>query len=69
MCVKVLYQDGKILLCPINLPCEKNSECIETCTAEEFLQKECIINNKNNLTVQDSIIKSIKTEISKGQIA
>ena len=68
VCVKVKSENGKILICPINLPCEKNSECIETCTAQEFLEKECIINNKNNQTVQDNIIKSIKTEITNGNL-
>ncbi len=68
ICVKVKSENGKILICPINLPCEKNSECIETCTAQEFLEKECIINNKNNQTVQDNIIKSIKTEITNGNL-
>ena len=35
---------------------------------EEFLNKECIINNKNNKTAQDNIIQSIKTDLTNGNL-
>ena len=68
ICVKFISQDGKILICPINLPYEKSQECVEACTSEEFLNKECIINNKNNKTAQDNIIQSIKTDLTNGNL-
>ena len=67
ICVKILPNET-ILVCPMNLPYEKMKECIEICTPQEFLNKECKINNKNNHTVQDNIINSIKTELSKGNL-
>ena len=68
ICIKIRPDNGTIIICPINLPFEKNRECIEICTAEEFLNKKCKINNKNNVTAQDYIINSIKTEISNGSL-
>ena len=52
-------------ICPINLPYEKNYQCVELCSALEFLYKECKINNHYNLTAKDYIINNIKNEISK----
>lgn len=65
ICVK-FSDDGKILICPINIPFEKQKECVETCTSEEFLNKECTLNNKNNKTAQNDIIQSIKTDLTNG---
>ena len=67
ICVK-FSDDGKILICPINIPFEKQKECVETCTSEEFLNKECTLNNKDNQTAQNDIIKSIKTDLTQGRL-
>ena len=68
ICVKFISEDGNILICPLNLPFEKSHECVEICTSEEFLNKECKLNNKNNQTAQDNIIQSIKTDLSSGNL-
>ena len=67
ICVK-FSDDGTILICPINIPFEKQKECVETCTSEEFLNKECILNNKDNQTQQNDIIQSIKTDLTQGRL-
>ena len=67
ICVK-FSDNGKILICPINLPFEKQKECVETCTSEEFLYKECTLNNKDNITAQNNIIQSIKTDLTQGRL-
>ena len=64
VCVEFLSNDEIIIICPINLPYEKNKECIESCSSLEFLNKKCRINNKNNQTAKDNIIKSIKNDIT-----
>ena len=51
---------------PINIPFEKQKECVETCTSEEFLNKECTLNNKNNKTAQNIITQSINTDLTNG---
>ena len=63
ICVKFLPEKGIIVICPINLPFEKNRECIEQCTAHEFLMEECKLNNNANKTAQDDIAKKIKEGI------
>ena len=67
ICVK-FSDDGKILICPINMPFEKQKECVEICTSEEFLNKECFLNNKDNQTAQNNIIQSIKTDLTQGRL-
>ena len=64
ICVKYLPDKDIILICPIDVPFEKSSECIEQCTAREFLTEECKLNNKNNKTAQNDIIEAIKNGIS-----
>ena len=63
ICVEFL-SDDIIIICPINLPYEKNKECVEICTSLEFLNKVCKINNRNNQTAQNNIANSIKNDIS-----
>ena len=67
-----IYEENNIciffIICPIDLPYEKRKECVETCTGLEFLQKECTINNKQNKTAQDNIIKNIQRDISNGNL-
>jgi len=63
ICVEFL-SDDIIIICPINLPFEKNKECVEICTSLEFLNKVCKINNRNNKTAQNNIADSIKKDIS-----
>ena len=45
----ILSNDNKkcLVLCPENSPFEKNEECYSYCSAEDFFNKLCIINNKN----------------------
>ena len=64
ICVKYLPDKDIILICPINIPFEKNGECIEKCIAHEFLTEECKLNNKNNLTAKNDMIEAIKNGIS-----
>ena len=68
LCVQFIYLNESFLICPINTPFEKNRECIEICTGYEYIKKECTLNNKNNQTAQDNIIKNIKSDISKGNL-
>ena len=67
ICIKYSPKDNSVLICPINLPYEKARECVQTCKALEFLMGLCIINNKNNQTVQFDIIRIIKEELEKGE--
>ena len=62
------YEENNLCICPISLPYEKKSECVETCKASEFLNQECKINNKNNKNAQDNIVNNIKTAISSGDL-
>ena len=64
ICIKFSPDEGIIIICPIDLPYEKNRECVETCTSSEFLNKECKINNLDNKNAQNDIIKSIKYDLS-----
>ena len=67
-----IYEENNIciflVICPIDLPYEKRKECVETCTALEFLKEECTINNRQNKTAQDNIIKNIEKDISNGNL-
>ena len=63
ICVDFFSEEEIIKNCPLNLPYEKNNECVEECNSVDFLNKICKINNKNNQTTFDNIIKSIKNDI------
>ena len=62
-CVQFLPDEGIIIICSIDLPFEKSSECVEECTAYEFLKKECKLNNIMNKTAQDNMAHKIKEGI------
>ena len=53
--------------CPENLSFEKNDECFSDCNAQEFLNKLCIINNKN-INAKEYIINKIENEIIDGSM-
>ena len=68
ICVKFSPEKTTILICEVNLPFEKNNECVETCSAYDFLKKKCKLNNKGNIEAKDNMIKIIQEEIKKGNL-
>ena len=63
----ILSSDNKkcIVVCPENLPFEKNEECFAECTSQDFFNQLCIINNntiQSNEKMVDIIENSIKDE-------
>ena len=61
-----LQSENKCLIsCPENEPFEKNEECITKCSAQEFFNKECIINNKN-INAKEKMVNIISNDIIDG---
>ena len=50
------------IICPEELPFEKNGECFATCDAPEFFNKMCILNNKT-IQAKDYMINEIRNGI------
>ena len=61
---KTLSSDNKICLivCPEERPFEKNEECIEDCSALDFFNNICIINNKNT-NAKEKMVENIENQI------
>ena len=69
ICVKFSPDKKTLLICQKNLPFQKNNECIETCSAYDFLTKECKLNNKENREAESNMIKIIQEGIKNGDLA
>ena len=51
-----------LIVCPNELPFEKNEECINDCSAEDFFNEICIINNKN-IEAKERMVENIENTI------
>ena len=51
-----------LIICPNELPFEKNEECINDCNAEDFFNEICIINNKN-IGAKERMVENIENTI------
>ena len=51
-----------LINCPEYLPFEKDNECYEICSAEDFLNKVCILNNET-IEAKDYIVNEIRKQI------
>ena len=51
-----------LIKCPESEPFEKNEECFDECRAQEYFDKECIINNKN-INSKETMINIIINDI------
>ena len=62
-----LSSDNKncLISCPVDLPFQKKEECFADCSAEEFYNKICIINNKNILS-KEKMVDIIENNIIDG---
>ena len=51
-----------LIVCPNELPFEKDEECINDCSAEDFFNEICIINNKNT-DAKEKMVENIENTI------
>ena len=60
----ILYNDNKqcLIVCPENLPFEKDEECFINCNAGDFFSQLCIINNKS-IEAKEKIVNIIENSI------
>ena len=52
-----------IIDCPVEIPFQKNEECVDKCNALDFFNEICTINNEN-IKAKETIIKTIIDEIN-----
>ena len=62
-------ENGKICLikCPVNLPFKINEECFSSCSARNFYNGTCTINNQN-IKAKEYIVNSTINEIKNGSM-
>ena len=63
----LLSENQCLISCLENEPFEKNEECFTECSAQEFFNKECIINNKT-INAKEKMINIISNDIIDGSM-